>query len=109
MRAKWSTDGVPASAQRTAVDRGPCAAGRTGSVMVDVRVTPVTTRNRGPANGAATLFDAHYSDFAGNRNVMSTVVPVAAVSSSVEWLSALISGKPRPPLTGLVAGVFHEP
>ena len=39
---------------------------------------------------------------------MSTVVPVAVVSSSIESLSIRISGKPRPPLLGVAAGVFHD-
>src|SRR6185437_1794854 len=53
MRARWSTDGGPASAQRTAVDSGPCAAGRTGSIMLDAWVTPMSTRCTGRANGRA--------------------------------------------------------
>ncbi|CAG6870299.1 hypothetical protein PICSAR240_01523 [Mycobacterium avium subsp. paratuberculosis] len=40
---------------------------------------------------------------------MSATVPVALVRSSMAWLSAFISGNPRPLLTGLAAGVFHEP
>ncbi len=101
MRARWSTHGGPVSAQRTAVDSGPCADGRTGCVGIDVRVTPVTTRF------GSRLIEAGHS--AGRRNVMSATVPVALVRSSMAWLSAFISGNPRPLLTGLAAGVFHEP
>lgn len=112
MRARWSTDGGPVSAHRTAVDSGPCAAGRTGSVMVDAWVTPMSTRCTGRANGPAAAtkaFDPPQVAPAGRRKVMSAVVPVAVVSRSIESLSICISGKPRPPLPGAVAGVFHEP
>lgn len=76
----------PVSAQRTAVDSGPCADGRTGCVGIDVRVTPVTTRF------GSRLIEAGHS--AGRRNVMSATVPVALVRSSMAWLSAFISGNP---------------
>lgn len=112
MCARWSTDGGPARAQRTAVDSGPCAAGRTGSVMVDAWVTPMSTRFTGPANGrtaASKVFNPPQAAPAGSRKVMSAVVPVAVVSSSIESLSTRINGKPRPPLPGTVAGGFHDP
>lgn len=109
MRARWSTEGGPASAQRTAVDSGPCAAGRTGSVVVDVRVTPMSTRCAGRANGTRLRTALDAAQPAGRRKVKSAVVPVAVVSRFIESLSTSISGRPRPPLPGGVDGAFHEP
>jgi hypothetical protein len=53
MRERWSRDGGPAKAHRTAIDSGPCAAGRAGSTVSDARVTSVNTTVRVRANGAS--------------------------------------------------------
>src|ERR1700757_4010440 len=52
MRTRWSPDCGPVRAQRTAIDSGPCADGRAGSTLIDVRVTPMDTTIGDQANGA---------------------------------------------------------